>query len=182
MVIAPGTALGPYEIISAIGEEGMGRVYRARDARLGRDVAIKVSHQPFSDRFEREARAAAALNHPNIAQLYGIGSDYLVMELVDGTPIAPTDDMRRLLDLAIQIADSLAAAHGAGLLHRDLKPDNILVTGPASAHPNRVKILDFGLATRPRWRSGQPTARRSSTWRIASFGPCQRPEDCCNRS
>ena len=146
MVMVPGTTLGPYEILSAIGEGGMGRVYRARDTRLGRDVAIKVSHEAFSDRFEREARAAAALNHPNIAQLYDIGSNYLVMELVDGTPIAPTDDMRRLLDLAIQIADGLAAAHAAGLLHRDLKPDNILVTGPASTHPHRVKILDFGLA------------------------------------
>jgi eukaryotic-like serine/threonine-protein kinase len=86
------------------------------------------------------------LNHSNIGQLYDIGSNYLVMELVEGTPIAPLDDMRRLLDLAIQIADGPAAAHAAGLLHRDLNPDNILVTGPASAHPNRVKILDFGLA------------------------------------
>ena len=125
-------------------------MYRARDTRLGRDVAIKVSHEAFSDRFEREARAAASLNHPNIGQLYDIGSNYLVMELVEGTPIAPLDDMRRLLDLAIQIADGPAAAHAAGLLHRDLKPDNILVTGPASAHPNRVKILDSASPNPPR--------------------------------
>jgi Tol biopolymer transport system component len=145
--VAAGTTLGPYEILSVIGEGGMGRVYRARDRRLGRDVAIKISHESFSGRFEREARAAAALNHPNIAQLHDIGPDYLVMELVDGAPIARTDDVRRLLDVAIQIADGLAAAHAAGLLHRDLKPDNILVTQPGSAYPHRVKILDFGLAT-----------------------------------
>jgi serine/threonine protein kinase len=133
--------LGPYEILSLIGAGGMGEVYKARDTRLDRTVAIKVSKEKFSERFEREARAVAALNHPNICQLYDVGPDYLVMEFVDGTPIAAVDSPRRLLDLTVQIADGMAAAHAANIGHRDLKPDNILVT-----KNGRVKILDFGLA------------------------------------
>src|SRR5262249_44876507 len=105
-------------------------------------VAIKFVRTQFSTRFEREARAVAALNHPNICQLYDVGPDYLVMEYVDGEPIRPTRDPDRLLRLATQIADALAAAHAAGIVHRDLKPDNILVTRAGDA-----KILDFGLAT-----------------------------------
>jgi Tol biopolymer transport system component len=104
-------------------------------------VAIKWSRARFSERFEREARSVAALNHPHICTLYDVGPDYLVMEYVEGAPIRPTDDVRKLLDLAVQIADGLAAAHAAGIVHRDLKPDNILVT-----KSGRVKILDFGLA------------------------------------
>jgi Tol biopolymer transport system component len=119
----------------------MGEVYKARDTRLDRTVAIKVSKEAFSERFEREARAVAALNHPNICQLYDVGPDYLVMEFVEGTPIASVDTPRKLLDIAVQIADGLAAAHAAGIIHRDLKPDNILIT-----REGRVKILDFGLA------------------------------------
>jgi serine/threonine protein kinase len=119
----------------------MGHVYRARDTRLNRTVALKVSDDRFSERFEAEARAIAALNHPNICQLHDVGPNFLVMELVTGSPIAPVDHLSRLLDLAVQIADGLAAAHGAGLVHRDLKPENILVTAEG-----RVKILDFGLA------------------------------------
>ena len=119
----------------------MGEVYQARDTRLDRIVAIKVSRQKFSERFEREARAVAGLNHPNICQLYDVGPDYLVMEFVDGEPMAPADTPRQLLDLAMQIADGLAAAHADGVIHRDLKPENIMVT-----RDGRVKILDFGLA------------------------------------
>ena len=122
-------------------------VWKARDTRLERIVAIKISHDNFDERFEREARAIAALNHSNICQLYDVGPDYLVMEFVEGSPIAPADGVRKLLDQAVQIADGLAAAHSAGILHRDLKPANILVT-----REGRVKILDFGLAklmTRP---------------------------------
>ncbi len=119
----------------------MGEVYKARDSRLDRIVAIKLSREQFSARFERETRAVAALNHPNICQLYDVGPNYLVMEFVEGSPLALVDSTRKLLDIAVQIADGLAAAHAAGIIHRDLKPDNIFVT-----REGRVKILDFGLA------------------------------------
>jgi Tol biopolymer transport system component len=153
MPLSPGDRLGPYEIVAPVGAGGMGEVWRGRDTRLGRTVAIKISHQQFSERFEREARAVAALNHPNICQLYDLGTQpggggYLVMEYIDGSPIAPVDSTRKLLDLAVQIADGLAAAHAAGFTHRDLKPDNVLVTGPQTSNPGRIKILDFGLAKR----------------------------------
>ena len=141
MPLPPGTSRGPYEILNPIGAGGMGEVYKARDTRLDRTVAIKFSKEAFSERFEREARAVAALNHPNICQLYDVGPDYLVMEFVEGAPIAAVDTSRKLLDIAIQIADGLAAAHAARIIHRDLKPDNILMT-----RDGRVKILDFGLA------------------------------------
>jgi len=151
MALAPGAHLGPYEILSALGAGGMGEVYKARDTRLDRIVAIKTSRTEFSERFEREVRTVASLNHPNICQLYDLGAlpeggSYLVMEFVDGSPIAPVDSPRKLLDLAVQIADGMAAAHLAGLTHSDLNHDNILVTGPATPQPGRVKILDFGLA------------------------------------
>src|SRR3954470_17281777 len=141
MPLVSGERLGPYEILSLIGAGGMGEVYKATDTRLDRTVAIKMSKEAFSERFEREARAVAALNHPNICQLYDVGPDYLVMEFIEGAPIAPVDTTRKLLDIAVQIADGLAAAHTAGIIHRDLKPDNILIT-----RDGRVKILDFGLA------------------------------------
>src|SRR6266496_2884680 len=149
--VMPGSRLGPYEVLAPIGAGGMGEVWKARDTRLDRIVAIKTSRTEFSARFEREARAVAALNHPNICQLYDVGTlpdggSYLVMEYVDGTPIGPVDSPRRLLDLVVQFADGLAAAHAAGFTHRDLKPDNVLVTGPQTPHPGRVKILDFGIA------------------------------------
>ena len=140
-IISAGRRLGPYEILARIGAGGMGEVYKARDTRLDRTVAIKVSDERFSGRFEREAHAVAALNHPNICQLYDVGPNYLVMEFIDGSPLSPTDSSRRLLDLAVQIAHGLAAAHAAGIVHRDLKPGNILLTSDG-----RVKILDFGLA------------------------------------
>jgi serine/threonine protein kinase/WD40 repeat protein len=143
MSFAIGTQLGPYEILEPIGAGGMGQVWKARDTRLDRIVAIKTTQERFSDRFEREARAVAALNHPNICQIYDVGPDYLVMEFVEGKPVAPVDSARKLLDIAVQIADGLAAAHAAKIIHRDLKPDNILIT-----RDGRVKILDFGLAKR----------------------------------
>jgi eukaryotic-like serine/threonine-protein kinase len=136
-----GTRLGPYEILNPLGAGGMGEVYKARDTRLDRIVAIKVSKENFSERFEREARVIAALNHPNVCQLFDVGPNYLVMEYVEGSSVSPPDSSRKLLDIAVQIADGLAAAHAAGIVHRDLKPDNILI-----ARDGRVRILDFGLA------------------------------------
>ncbi len=156
MTLGVGDRLGPYEIVEAIGAGGMGAVYKARDTRLDRTVAIKVAAEKFTERFEREARSVAALNHPNICQLYDIGPDFLVMEFVDGAPIAAVDDPRKLLDLAAQVADGMAAAHAAGIVHRDLKPDNIFVT-----REGRVKILDFGLAKQSRDREGADEATRT---------------------
>jgi serine/threonine protein kinase/Tol biopolymer transport system component len=141
MPLASGARLGPYEILSVLGAGGMGEVYKARDTRLQRTVALKVPKEAFSERFEREARTVASLNHPNICQLYDVGPDYLVMEFVEGAPLESVDSPRKLLDIAVQIADGLAAAHAAGIIHRDLKPDNIFIS-----RDGRVKILDFGLA------------------------------------
>jgi serine/threonine protein kinase len=161
--LTPGTRLGPYEIVSAIGAGGMGEVYKARDTRLDRTVAIKILPEAFAAdadrvaRFQREAKTLAALNHPNIAHLYGLegqerqdGQDrspaFIVMELVDGEDLSqriargaiPIDEA---LPIAKQIAEALEAAHEQGIVHRDLKPANIKIR-PDGA----VKVLDFGLA------------------------------------
>ena len=139
--MAVGTKLGPYEILAPLGAGGMGEVYRASDTRLNRLVAIKVSKVRFSDRFEREARAIAALNHPNICTLYDVGPNYLVMEYIEGQPLKPPVPVDRAIRHAIQIADALEAAHGKGIVHRDIKPSNILITARGEA-----KVLDFGIA------------------------------------
>src|SRR5678816_1394403 len=127
MSLSAGERLGPYEILAQIGAGGMGEVYRARDTRLGRDVAIKISNQQFTERFEREARAIAALNHPNICSLFDIGPNFLVMEYVEGEapqgPL-PLDDALRI---ARQIAEALSEAHDKGITHRDLKPANVRI-------------------------------------------------------
>src|SRR5438874_995453 len=146
MSLSPGDRLGPYEIIARIGAGGMGEVYKARDTRLGRDVAIKISAERFSDRFEREARAVAALNHPNICTLHDVGPSYLVMELVEGPTLAERIHEGRLpldeaFQIARQIAEGLEAAHERGIIHRDLKPANVKLTADG-----KVKVLDFGLA------------------------------------
>ena len=156
MAVEPGTRLGPYDIVAPIGSGGMGEVYRARDSRLGRDVAIKVLPPGLLDvpdalvRFEREARAVAALNHPNILALYDVGRDggraYAVTELLEGETLRARINRgpvpaRRALELIAQIARGLAAAHDRGIVHRDVKPENLFLTSDG-----RIKILDFGVA------------------------------------
>jgi eukaryotic-like serine/threonine-protein kinase len=156
MTLPAGTRLGPYEILSPLGAGGMGEVYRARDTRLGREVAVKVlpealaSDQERLKRFEKEAKSASALNHPNIVTIHDVGSEhgisYIAMELVEGTTlrelmVGGTVPIKKLLQVASQIADGLARAHESGIVHRDLKPENAMVT-----KSGLVKILDFGLA------------------------------------
>ena len=119
MLLSDGTRLGPYEILSPIGAGGMGEVYKARDTRLDRIVAIKILRGPHSNRFEQEARAVAALNHPHICALYDIGPDYLVMEYVEGKPLRGPLPVQEALRYAVQIADALDAAHRKGIVHRD---------------------------------------------------------------
>src|SRR5436309_127323 len=125
MPLSAGTLLGPYEILARIGAGGMGEVWKARDTRLGRDVAIKVSADRFSERFEREARAIAALNHPNICTLFDVGPNYLVMEFIEGESPKGPMAVDEALRIARQIGDALEAAHEEGITHRDLKPANI---------------------------------------------------------
>jgi serine/threonine protein kinase/Tol biopolymer transport system component len=172
MALAPGTHLGPYEILTSLGAGGMGEVYRARDTRLNRDVAIKILPASFSedaqclDRFEREARILSALNHPNLLSIYDVGSQnsihYLVSELLDGKMLRHRIQEgkipgRKTLDYAVQIAKGLAAAHEKGVVHRDLKPENIFVTADG-----RIKILDFGLAKLNVPGDSEQTASRDS--------------------
>jgi serine/threonine protein kinase/Tfp pilus assembly protein PilF len=140
MSLHPGDKLGPYEILAPIGAGGMGEVYKARDTRLDRIVAIKQLKGLHSARFHQEGRAIAALNHPNICTLHDVGPDYLVMEYIEGTPLRGPLPLPEALRFAAQIAAALGVAHGKGILHRDLKPANILVT------VSGVKLLDFGLA------------------------------------
>jgi Tol biopolymer transport system component len=156
MPLTPGARLGPYEVLAPLGAGGMGEVYRARDSRLRRDVALKIlptnvaSDPDRRARFEQEAHAAAALNHPNILAIYDVGSvddtSYIAAELVNGATLATAMErgampIRTLLDIAVQIADGLASAHAAHIVHRDLKPANVMITSEG-----RIKILDFGLA------------------------------------
>ncbi|MEO5616668.1 MAG: serine/threonine-protein kinase, partial [Candidatus Eisenbacteria bacterium] len=161
MTLTPGTRLGPYEIVAPLGAGGMGEVYRAKDTRLGRDVAIKVLPQHLSAnaevraRFEREAKTVSSLNHPHICTLFDVGrapgeagsgeTDYLVMELVEGETLAAKLERGALppaevLRLGGQIADALDRAHRAGVIHRDLKPGNVMLTRSGA------KLMDFGLA------------------------------------
>src|SRR5438105_187152 len=156
MPLTPGDRLGPYKIVAPIGAGGMGEVYRARDARLARDVAIKILPAAPTDRadrlrrFEEEARAAGQLNHPNIVTVYDAGTHdglpYIVSELLEGETLRSrlvdgALSLHQAVDFARQIADGLAAAHDKGIVHRDLKPENLFIVSGG-----RVKILDFGLA------------------------------------
>ena len=177
MSLAAGATLGPYEIVAPLGAGGMGEVYRAHDARLLREVAIKVLPPDFATdperlaRFSREARAAGALSHPNILAIYDLGTHegapYVVSELLDGTtlrdlmagsPLPPS----KAIAYALQVARGLAAAHGKGIVHRDLKPENLFVT-----KDGHVKILDFGLA-KVVTDDGKDTATRAVTLTVAT--------------
>ncbi|MEO8191256.1 MAG: serine/threonine-protein kinase [Acidobacteriota bacterium] len=177
MTLSSGTTLGPYEILAPLGAGGMGEVYRARDGKLGRDIALKVLPEGVSldkdrlARFEQEARSASALNHPNIVTIYEIGHaaqiSYIAMELVDGKTlreISASDPLpvRRAIGIAVQVAEGLAKAHSAGIVHRDLKPENVMVS-----KDGYVKVLDFGLAklTEPETGgvSAMPTLARPET-------------------
>jgi len=140
MSLAAGTRLGPYEILSSLGHGGMGQVYKARDTRLNRFVAVKVSAAKYTQRAEREARAVASLNHPHVCQLYDVGPNYLVMEFLEGDRLRGPLPVERALEYARQILDALDSAHKNGVIHRDLKPSNIMVT------KSGIKLLDFGLA------------------------------------
>jgi Tol biopolymer transport system component/predicted Ser/Thr protein kinase len=140
--LQPGQSLGPYRIESFLAAGGMGEVYRATDTRLNREVAIKVSATQFSERFAQEASVIASLNHPHICHLYDVGPNYLVMELVEGTPLRGPLPLKQALEFAGQILDALETAHRKGIIHRDLKPGNILMTKQG------IKLLDFGLAKR----------------------------------
>ena len=140
MALEPGTLLGPYRIVSQVGAGGMGAVYKAHDTRLDRTVAVKTIEGRFSERFEREAKSIASLNHSHICQLHDIGPDYLVLEYIEGKPLAGPLPLDEVVRLGSQIAEALDEAHKKGLVHRDLKPGNILVT------ESGVKLIDFGLA------------------------------------
>ena len=159
MSLTPGTRLGPYEITALLGAGGMGEVYKARDTRLNRVVAVKVSNEQFTERFEREAHAVAALNHIHVCTLHDVGPNYLVMEYIEGEPLKGPIPVAQALKYAVQICDALDAAHQKGIVHRDLKPGNILVT------KSGVKLLDFGLA-----KMGQAKAPSEATLTMALTG------------
>ena len=173
MPLTLGTKLGHFEILSAIGEGGMGEVYRARDDKLGRDVAIKViradaiESSDRRERFIREAKAAALLNHPNIATVYEIdeanGLIFIAMELIDGVKLSELIATRqlsteRVVEIAIDIAEGLSAAHARNIVHRDLKPANVMIL-----EDGRVKIIDFGIAKLLETGSEAETATKTHT-------------------
>jgi eukaryotic-like serine/threonine-protein kinase len=168
MSLSAGDKLGPYEIVAPIGAGGMGEVYKARDTRLDRIVAVKISHEIFSERFEREARVVAALNHSNICTLHDVGPNYLVMEYIEGTTLKGPLPFDQALKYAAQICDALDAAHKKGITHRDLKPANILVTKAG------VKLLDFGLAKiGPAIQAGEGTMTLALTGKGEILGTFQ---------
>src|SRR5438105_3184329 len=191
MSLAPGTKLGPYEIQAPLGAGGMGEVYRARDTRLGREVAIKILPPQFSSdpvrkqRFEYEAKTISTLNHPHICVLHDMGHqdgvDYLVMECVEGETLAkrlekgplPTEQVGKY---GAQVADALDKAHHKGIVHRDLKPGNIMLT------KSGAKLLDFGLAKPAAPLGNPPTQPRRHSCRLRSRGKLSEHSSTCPRS
>jgi eukaryotic-like serine/threonine-protein kinase len=195
VTLAPGTRVGSYEIGALVGAGGMGEVYKARDTRLDRTVAIKIlpsalaADPEFRERFNREARAIAALTHPNVVTIHSVEEDaghlYLTMEFVDGTPLTdaiPRDGLSldKLLAIAISLADAVAAAHQAGITHRDLKPANVMLTAEG-----RVKVLDFGLAhlrEEATVQSAATTAQLTGEGRILGTAAYMSPEQAEGRA
>ena len=171
-----GKTISHYQITEKLGQGGMGAVYKARDTRLGRSVALKIVNTEFTQRFEREAKAISALNHPHICTLYDVGehegAPYLVMEYVEGKPLKGPLPASQALQYAIQVSEALAAAHKAGIIHRDLKPDNILLTSEGS-----VKVLDFGLAKlQPSLAVDTPTVTMTEQGVVTGTAPYMSPE------
>jgi formylglycine-generating enzyme required for sulfatase activity/DNA-binding winged helix-turn-helix (wHTH) protein/dienelactone hydrolase/predicted Ser/Thr protein kinase len=168
-----GSTISHYRVLGKLGSGGMGEVWRAHDPRLNRDVAIKISAQHFTDRFEREARTIGALNHPNICSVYDVGPNYLVMELIEGPTLADRIaqgpiPIEEALCIANQIADALEAAHKKGIMHRDLKPGNIMVTGEG-----RIKLLDFGQALQTESQSSTVAAEGEVSGTVGYMSPEQ---------
>src|SRR5580704_12543826 len=179
-MLAPGTKLGPYEIVAPLGAGGMGEVYRARDSRLGRIVAVKILPAELAadsdrlHRFEREARSTSSLNHPNIVTIYDLGRDgsthYMAMEMIEGKTLrelllAGTLPIRKAIEIAAQVAEGLANAHEAGIAHRDLKPDILMLS-----QDGFVKILDFGLAKLASPSGELEETRTTSGWETQPGG------------
>jgi serine/threonine protein kinase/Tfp pilus assembly protein PilF len=177
MDLTVGTRLGPYEILGPLGAGGMGTVYRARDTRLDRQVAIKMVHAPFTERFAREARAISALNHPHICTLHDVGefegAGYLVLELVDGRPLRGPLPWSEAVRHVADVCDALAAAHGKGIVHRDLKPGNVLLTSRG------VKVIDFGLARQE--HQGETTVEATAPGTIVGTVAYMAPEQAAGR-
>src|SRR6202521_6138162 len=165
MPFSAGDKLGPYQILAPIGAGGMGEAWKAHDPRLNRDVAIKVSAAQFTERFTREARAIAALNHTNICQLYDVGPNYLVMEYVEGPDLRGPLDFDDALPIIQQLIDGIEAAHEKNIIHRDLKPANINITPDGV-----VKILDFELAKALEPPPSEEALRVTERFRRRDFG------------
>src|SRR5262245_9133685 len=176
MVLTPGTRLGPYEIESLIGSGGMGEVYKAHDSRLNRTVAIKRMIADDVSRFQSEARAIAAINHPHICQIYDVGPDYLVLEYLQGEPLGGPVPRDEAVRLASQIADALHAAHERGILHRDLKPANVMVVRQGGSP--HAKLLDFGVA---RLTSAEPGATRTLAGEVMGTPAYMSPEQAAGK-